>query len=69
MSQEITNDEGDVVAVIGNDKRRWDILPRKKLEKLIVKFLEENNIYAEYGKDYEGVHQVIFPVIEDETED
>jgi len=51
------------------DGRRWDILPRKKLEKLIVKFLEENNIYAEYGKDYEGVHQVIFPVIEDETED
>lgn len=51
------------------DEKPYDILPREELEQLVLNFIEEKRIYAEFGKDSEGIFQVNYRVLEDETED
>ena len=51
------------------DEKPYDILPRKELEQIVLNFIEEKRIYAEFGKDSEGIFQINFLVLEDETED
>jgi len=41
------------------------IYPRSKVEKLLVDFIEEHKIYAQYGKDTEGLFNVQFLVEEE----
>ena len=43
------------------------ILPRSRVEKLVINFVEENKIYAEYCKDSEGIFAVNF-LVEEESE-
>jgi len=43
-----------------------EIYKRKKLEELLLDFIESNAIYATYGKDSEGIFQVNFLVHEEE---
>jgi len=43
----------------------YKIYPRSKIEKLLVEFIEKNSIYAQYGKDTEGIFNVQFIVEED----
>tara|TARA_R110002072_G_scaffold44744_3_gene124830 strand:+ start:1010 stop:1195 length:186 start_codon:yes stop_codon:yes gene_type:complete len=45
---------------------REKILPREDLEKLVRKFVSDNNLHAQHGKDYEGVHVVHF-LVDDDT--
>ena len=52
----------------GNEKP-YKIFPREELEQLVLNLIEKNRIYAEYGKDEEGIFQVNFLVTEDEPED
>ena len=51
------------------DQRRngklYKIYPRSKVEKLLVDFIEEHKIYAQYGKDTEGLFNVQFLVEEE----
>tara|TARA_B100001113_G_C20621795_1_gene410740 strand:- start:287 stop:436 length:150 start_codon:yes stop_codon:yes gene_type:complete len=42
--------------------------PRSEVEELVTKFVVDNKIYAEYGKDTEGLFTVRF-VVEEETDD
>ena len=53
------------------DQRRngklYKIYPRSKVEKLLVDFIEEHKIYAQYGKDTEGLFNVQF-LVEEETD-
>ena len=32
---------------------KYKVYPRSKVEKLVIDFIEEHKIYAQYGKDYE----------------
>ena len=48
-------------------KTKHKIYPRSKVEKLVTNFIEEHKIYAEYGKDSEGLFNVNFLV--EETND
>ena len=41
------------------------IYPRSKVEKLLTNFIEEHKIYAQYGKDTEGLFNVQFLVEEE----
>ena len=51
------------------DQRRngklYKIYPRSEVEKLLVDFIEEHKIYAQYGKDTEGLFNVQFLVEEE----
>ena len=40
------------------------IYPRSEVEKLVADFIVQNDIYATYGKDTEGLFQVNFIVEE-----
>ena len=46
----------------------YKIYPRSKVEKLITDFIEEHKIYAQYGKDSEGLFNVQF-LVEEENDD
>ena len=46
----------------------YKIYPRSKVEKLITDFIEEHKIYAQYGKDSEGLFIVQF-LVEEEIDD
>ena len=45
--------------------KEYKIYPRSKVEKLITDFIEEHKIYAQYGKDSEGLFNVQFLVEEE----
>ena len=45
----------------------YKIYPRSKVEKLLVNFIEEHKIYAQYGKDTESLFNVQF-LVEEETD-
>ena len=40
----------------------YKILPRSEVEQLVVDLIEEHKIYAQYGKDFEGLFNVQFLV-------
>ena len=42
----------------------YKILPRSEVEKLLIDFIEQHKIYAQYGKDTEGLFNVQFLVEE-----
>ena len=44
---------------------KYKIYPRSKVEKLVTDFIEEYKIYAQYGKDSEGLFNVQFLVEEE----
>ena len=46
-------------------KTKYKIYPRSKVEKLVIDFIEEHKIYAQYGKDLEGLFEVKFLVKEE----
>ena len=46
----------------------YKIYSRSKVEKLVTDFIEEHKIYAQYGKDSEGLFNVQFLVEEKEDE-
>ena len=46
----------------------YKIYPRSKVEKLVTDFIEEHKIYAQYGKDSEGLFNVQF-LVEEEIDD
>jgi len=46
---------------------QYNIYPRSKVEELVRNFVVDNNIYAQYGKDTEGLFQVSF-VVEEERD-
>ena len=50
---------------IGTDNTDYKIYSRSKVEKLVADFIEEHKIYAQYGKDSEGLFNVQFLVQED----
>ena len=45
----------------------FKIKPRSEVEELVTKYVDDNKIYAEYGKDTEGLFIVRF-VVEEETD-
>ena len=45
--------------------KKYKIYPRTKVEDLVLDFIEEHKIYAEYGTDDDGVFEVRFIVEED----
>ena len=45
--------------------KTYKIYPRSKVEKLVLDFIEEHKIYAQYGKDFEGLFNVQFLVEEE----
>ena len=47
--------------------QEYKILPRSEVEKLLVDFIEQHKIYAQYGKDTEGLFNVQF-LVEEETD-
>jgi len=47
----------------------YKILPRSKVEQLVTSFIEKNKIYAEYGRDAEGLFVVHFLVDEENDDD
>ena len=49
-------------------KTNYKIHSRSKVEKLVLDFIWEHKIYAEYGTDDQGVFEVRFIVEEDEDE-
>ena len=44
----------------------YKILPRSEVEQLVASFVEKNKIYAEHGKDSEGLFVVHFVVQEEQ---
>jgi hypothetical protein len=44
----------------------FKIRPRSEVEELVTKFVVDNNIHAQYGKDTEGLFIVQFLVEEDD---
>ena len=44
---------------------KYKVYPRSKVEKLVIEFIEEHKIYAQYGKDSEGLFNVQFLVEEE----
>ena len=46
-------------------KTDYNQSPRSKVENLLVDFIEEHKIYAQYGKDTEGLFNVQFLVEEE----
>ena len=49
-------------------KPNYKIHLRSKVENLVLDFIEEHKIYAEYGTDDDGIFEVRFVVEEDEDE-
>ena len=47
-------------------KTEYKIYPRSKVEKLVTDFIEEHKIFAQYGKDSEGIFEVKFLVNEND---
>ena len=47
---------------------KYKVYPRCKVEKLVIEFIEEHKIYAQYGKDSEGLFNVQFLVEEEINE-
>ena len=47
---------------------KYKVYPRSKVEKLVIEFIEEHKIYAQYGKDSEGLFNVQFLVEEEINE-
>ena len=47
---------------------KYKVSPRSKVEKLVIEFIEEHKIYAQYGKDSEGLFNVQFLVEEEINE-
>ena len=47
---------------------KYKIYPRSMVEKLVTDFIEEHKIYAQYGKDSEGLFNVQF-LVEEEIDD
>ena len=45
----------------------YKIYPRSKVEKLVTDFIKKHKIYAQYGKDLEGLFNVQF-LVEEENE-
>jgi len=45
---------------------KYKVYPRSKVEKLVIEFIEEHKIYAQYGKDSEGLFNVQFLVKEED---
>ena len=45
----------------------YRILPRSEVREMVRNFVIDNNIYAKFGTDSEGLFQVNF-VVEEETE-
>ena len=50
-------------------KTEYKIYPRSKVEELVLDFIEEHKIYAEYGTDDDGIFEVRFVVEEDDYDD
>ena len=50
-------------------QQKYKIYPRSKVEKLVTDFIEEHKIYAQYGKDSEGLFIIQFLVEEEIDED
>ena len=48
---------------------KYKILPRSEVEELVTSFIVKNKIYAEYGKDTEGLFVVHFAVEEEQDDD
>tara|TARA_R100000655_G_scaffold73282_2_gene111862 strand:+ start:444 stop:596 length:153 start_codon:yes stop_codon:yes gene_type:complete len=46
-------------------KTKYKIYSRSKVERLVTDFIEEHKIYAQYGKDSEGLFNVQFLVEEE----
>ena len=46
----------------------YKIYPRSKLEKLLLDFIEDHKIHAEYGTDDDGIFEVRF-LVEEEDDD
>ena len=46
----------------------YKIYSRSKVEKLVTDFIEEHKIYAQYGKDSEGLFIIQF-LVEEEIDD
>ena len=46
----------------------YKILPRSEVEELVRNFIVENKLYAEYGRDSEGLFVVHF-VVQEENDD
>ena len=44
---------------------KYKVYPRSKVEKLVIDFIEKHKIYAQYGKDSEGLFNVQFLVEEE----
>ena len=49
-------------------KTEYKIYSRSKVEQLVADFIEEHKIYAQYGKDSEGLFNVQF-LVEEEIDD
>ena len=47
---------------------KYKVYPRSKVEKLVIEFIEEHKINAQYGKDSEGLFNVQFFVEEEINE-
>ena len=47
---------------------KYKVYQRSKVEKLVIEFIEEHKIYAQYGKDSEGLFNVQFLVEEEINE-
>ena len=47
---------------------KYKVYPRSKVEKLVIEFIEEHKIYAQYGKASEGLFNVQFLVEEEINE-
>ena len=50
-------------------KNEYKIYPRSMVEKLVLDFIEEHKIHAEYGTDDDGIFEVRFVVEEDDYDD
>ena len=58
--------ENSLTKTVTNNE--YKIYPRTKVENLVLDFIEEHKIYAEYGTDDDGIFEVQFVVEEDEDE-
>ena len=47
---------------------KYKVYPRSKVEKLVLDFIEDHKIHAEYGTDDDGIFEVRF-LVEEEDDD
>ena len=47
---------------------KYNVYPRSKVEKLVLDFIEDHKIHAEYGTDDDGIFEVRF-LVEEEDDD